>query len=82
MGRGLADRRSKMDNAKARALKIIKSRQFRGDTSAENPAAVGFTATTPHACSCWSCANERRSAKGHKRLTLQERREKLNDAQM
>jgi uncharacterized protein (DUF1800 family) len=74
MGRGLAERRKEMDDAKARARQIVKARRFRGDVSPPDPVAVGITAVTPHPCSCRGCANERRVEKGHKRLTMQERK--------
>jgi hypothetical protein len=35
---------------------------------------IGFAGTTPVPCSCFMCGNYRRTQKGKKRLTLQERR--------
>lgn len=68
-----ADRRHQMDRARGRAKAVIRFAWGRRD--ADDPVVVGRVASTRTPCSCWMCANERRTAKGHKRLSIQERRE-------
>ncbi len=76
MGRGLAHRRHALAAAKDRARVIVRRWWSGADPT---PDAIGRVAVTPHPCSCRGCANERRVAKGHKRLTWQERRAMLDD---
>lgn len=53
--------------------------QWHYDEAETTPRAIGKYGSTRVPCSCWMCGNLRRTGKGAKRLTLQERRADLPD---